>query len=112
MTVASLTTPQQRPRELLGFISIAAMFGVTPNTVYVWISRGNDPDWPGVPPFPEPDYVTRTGSGLVLSWEPEREPEIRAWRKRLPGRGWRKGKRGDPRVIQRKGTSHDRIETT
>lgn len=96
--------PSQRPRQLLSIASLAALFGVAPNTVHQWIKRGKDPSssWPR---FPEADYtaplhVPGKQEKFVLAWEPSREPELLAYkaqREARPGRNWRKGRTGSTR---------------
>lgn len=58
---------------------LAVLFGVQQDTIDKWRSR-----YRGTPtPFPEPDaYI-----GPFAGYLPEREAELLAWRKSLPGRG-------------------------
>ena len=101
MTLAKLPQPStDRPRRMLSVSSIAEMFGVVPNTVHQWIIKGNNPDLPEWPPFPEADIelpTSRPDGAVSLGWDPSREPEFRAWKARLPGKGWRRGHSGDVR---------------
>lgn len=71
----------------LSAADIAALFGVQPGTVEKWRSRFGPDRTPEeiakAPVFPPPDALI----GPFAGWLPEREEEIREWRKSLPGSG-------------------------
>ena len=71
------------PITYMSIADIAALFGVQPNTAEKWRQRYAD--------FPAPDATTGMGHGRpVMGWLPEREEEIREWKKQTvrdgPGR--------------------------
>jgi hypothetical protein len=65
----------RKTTRLAGVATVAAWFGVTPQTVTKWFRR-----YCG---WPVPDFDTEG----VKGWLPEREAEWRAWKASLPGQG-------------------------
>ena len=58
---------------------LAVLFGVRQSTIDQWRSRYRGTQTP----FPAPDaYV-----GPFAGWSPDRDEELLAWRRSLPGRG-------------------------
>lgn len=63
---------------------IAALLGLPPNTVIVWIRRYDD--------WPEPDSATEHPKEVTRGWLPERLPEWRAYAEKRMARAVQYGK--------------------
>lgn len=103
MTNAEPEPTKRRTRTMMGVACLAKHFDVDPHTVNQWIWRAEQGE---LPEFPEADVEipTKRENQFIPGWKPERLPEIEAWRKNLPGRGWRKGQTGDRRY-----TTHEHV---
>jgi hypothetical protein len=81
------------PLRLVGAAGVGEWLDVSTQAVALYRARyANTPH-----PFPAPDIEISTAveNVYIPGWRPDRKPEFVAWKKSLPGLGWRKDRKAN-----------------